>query len=129
MPHFHFHLRASRTIHRDAEGTDLPDMAAGRAHAAEVAQELMRHAQGNTHLWSMCVEDEQGERQFDLFFANVDPRVAAYSPQLRGLVAKTCRRMGALTDTMCASRTTLMELRQLIARARGRPQLVYARGT
>ena len=129
MPRYQFHLRARGAIHRDPDGTDLPDLAAARAHAAAVAEELMRHAPGGgTRHWSICVEDETGARQLDLFFADVDPSLAAYAPEMRMLVAQTCRRLGALTDTLCAARTTLVETRMLLARSRRKPQLVYARG-
>ncbi len=128
MRRFHFHLRARGTIHRDRDGTGLPDVAAARAHAAAVAEELMRHSAAGTRHWSLCVEDGGGQRQFDLFFADVDPRLAAYSPQLRMLVGDTCRRLGALTDVLCDARATRTEARMLLARARGKPQLVYARG-
>jgi hypothetical protein len=136
MPRFHFDLRARGTIHRDLDGTEFPDVAAARAHAAGVAEELMRHSAAGTRHWSLCVHDESeesvegesGGRQFDLYFADVDPSLAAYSPQMRLLVSDTCRRLGALTDALCAARATRIETLRLLARARGRPQLAYARG-
>ncbi|HLH88881.1 MAG TPA: hypothetical protein VKX28_10505 [Xanthobacteraceae bacterium] len=129
MPRFHFHLRAHRMIHRDVEGTDLPDLAAARAHAADVARELMAHSDVGTRHWSIYVEDAQGERQFDLLFPEVDARLGVCSPEMRMLAVETCRRMGALIDAFCAARATQTEARILLARARGRPQLVYAKGT
>jgi hypothetical protein len=126
---FHFHLRAHRTIHRDLEGTDLLDLAAARVHACGVAQELMLHSDPHTRHWSICAEDVHGERQFDLFFPEVDPRLAVCSPQVRMLATETCRRVGALIDAFCAARATQTEARILLARARGKPQLVHARGT
>ncbi len=127
MPRYHFHLRARGTIHHDREGTGLPDLAAARDHASAVAEELMRNAGGGARHWSMCVEDGAGERQFDLFFADVDDGLVSYSPQMRLLVTQTGRRLGALTDTLCAVRETLIETRMLVARSRGKPYLVYAR--
>jgi hypothetical protein len=47
---------------------------------------------------------------------------------MRLLVSDTCRRLGALTDALCAARATRIETVRLLALARGRPQLVYARG-
>jgi uncharacterized protein DUF6894 len=128
MPRFHFHLRARGTIDRDREGTELPDLTAARSYAAMVTEELMRNSGGATRHWSMCVEDARGEPQFDLFFADVDPSLAACSPQMRMLVSTTCRRFGALTDVLCAARATWVETRMLLARARGKPQLVYCSG-
>jgi hypothetical protein len=128
MPRFHFHLRALGMINRDLEGTELPDLTAARSHAAVVTGELMRNSGVGTRHWSMWVENESGEPEFDLFFADVDPSLADYSPQMRMLVGETCRRLGALTDVMCAARATQVEARMLLARARGKPQLVYASG-
>ncbi len=128
MSRFHFHLRVRGKIHHDADGTDLPDTAAARAHADAVAQELLRNAARATRHWSLRVEDDAGEQQFDLYFADVDPSLAGYSPQMRMLVAQTCRRLGALTDVLAAARETRRETRILLARARGKPQLAYVRG-
>jgi hypothetical protein len=128
MPRFHFHLRARGTIYHDPEGTELPDLTAARSYAALVTEELMRNSGGGTRHWSMYVEDGRGEPQFELFFADVDPSLAACSPQMRMLVSETCRRFGALTDVLCAARATEVEARMLLARARGKPQLVYSSG-
>lgn len=128
MPQFHFHLRARGTIHRDLDGVDLPDVAEARRHAHAVADELMRHSDGGTRNWSMCIEDENGEQVFDLFFADVDQRMDLYSPEMRMLAALTCWRHGALIDALCAVRATLIESRMLMARAKGKPVLVHARG-
>ena len=127
MPRFHFHLRARGTIYPDPDGTELPSMAAVREHAFSVAQELMRHSGGRMRHWSIRVENEQGAHALDMFFAEADPSLASYSPQMRMLVIETCRRLSALTDTLCAARASQVEARILIARARGKPQLVYAR--
>jgi uncharacterized protein DUF6894 len=129
MPRFHFHLRARGTINRDLEGTELPDLTAARSHAAVVTEELMRNSGAGTRHWSMCVENERGEPQFDLFFADDDPSLAACSPQMRMLVSTTCRRFGALTDVLCAAHAIRVETGMLLARARGKPQLVYSSGT
>ena len=128
MPRFHFHLRARGKIHRDPDGTELQDLTAAHSHASVVTEELMRHSGAGTRHWSMCVENDSGEAQFDLFFADVDPSLAAYSPQMRLLVSETCRRLGALTDVLCAAHATRADTCMLLARARGKPQLVYARG-
>jgi len=128
MPRFHFHLRAHGTIHRDFDGAELTDLAAARAHAAAVADELMHHSGSGTRHWSMRVEDENGKLQFDLFFADVDPSLASYPAQARLLASQTCRRLGTLTDALDAARATRREARVLLARARSKPQLVYARG-
>jgi hypothetical protein len=128
MPRFHFHLRAHGTIHLDLEGTDLPNLAASHAHAVAVADELLRHSAARTRHWSICVEDNAGEVQFDVFLADLDPSLASWPPEIRMLVTQTCRRLGALTDALRAVRRTQIETQRLLARARRKPQLVYARG-
>src|SRR5690348_6498592 len=127
MPMFHFHLRARGTIHRDPDGTDLPDVDAARAHSLAVVQELLLHSPDRTRHWSMRVENEKGEMEFEVFFADVDPSLERFAPQLRMTTSSTCRRLGALTETLCAVRATLVETRMLLARAQGKPQLVYSR--
>jgi hypothetical protein len=128
MPRFHFHLRAHGRIHRDRDGTEMPDLAAAFLHAEAVAGEMMRHAVGGERHWSIRVEDAAGQPRFDLFFADIDSSLDAFSPQMRLVVIDTCRRLGALTDVLCAAHATMVESRVLLARARGRPQLVYAKG-
>jgi len=127
MPHFYFHLRARGTIHYDADGTDLSDVAAAREHASALAQELMLHSDVSTRHWSICVENEQGGHELDVLFAAIDPELAAFPPQMQMVLIETCRRLGALTDIRCAVRATQIEARILIARARGKPQLAYSR--
>ena len=128
MPRFHFHLRAEDTIHRDLDGTDCADVSAARAHALAVAEELMHHSDRRTRHWSMRVENEDGKPAFDVFFADVDASLEGQPAHMRMLTAKTCRRYGALIDTLCALRATLTETRILIARAQRKPFLVYAKG-
>ncbi len=128
MPRYHFHLRDHGTIRRDLHGTELPGFDAARAHASAVAEELMRHSGFHTLYCSMLVEDGRGEQQFDLFFSDVDESLAEDSPTSRALASVTCRRAGALTDLRSAVRATIMESRILLARARRRPYLVYAKG-
>jgi hypothetical protein len=128
MPRFHFHLRCDATIHRDPDGTDCADVAAARAHALAVAEELMRNYERNARLWSMRVEDEAGKASFDLFFADVDTSLASHPPEVRALMNDICRRHGALIDALCTMRATLNEARMAIAGARGKPHLQSARG-
>lgn len=127
MPRYHFHLRARGTIQRDLEGTELPNPAAAHEHASAVAQELMLHSGFRTRQWSLRVESEGEEAPFDLYFVDVDPRLVPYVPQVRMTLSQNCRRFGELTEAFCALRETLVESRMLMARVRGKPQLVYAK--
>jgi hypothetical protein len=125
---FHFHLRSNGMIHVDQDGTELPDIAAARVHATDVAEELMSHSGYATCHWSLSVTDDGAHPQFDLYFADVDPRLAAFAPQVRMQAETTCRRIAALIDVTCVARATLAESAILRARSRGKPQLAYARG-
>ncbi len=128
MPLYYFCLRAHGKLHRDGYGTDLRDIAAARAHASAVADELMCNSAVSTRHWSMYVEDASGERLFELFFAEIDSRLASYSPRMRILAQETCRRLAAHNDALAALRATEIESRILMARSRGKPHLVYTRG-
>jgi len=127
MPRFYFHLRAESTIRRDFTGADCRDLAAADTLAREIAVELMRNCDRKTSLWSLCVEDERGEALFDLYFADLAQSAAGLSKERQELAAENCRRVTALIDAMCAVRNTVAESRILLARARVKPQLVYAR--
>ena len=126
MHRFYFHLRTRGTIVPDTEGMRLPDLEAARRHAAAVARDLMLGTDAASGLCSLRVECECGQTAFDLFFTDVDARLLAQREQTRRLAATTCRRLSAYTDVCCAARATLIESRMLLARARRRPQLVYA---
>jgi Domain of unknown function (DUF6894) len=126
MPRYHFHLRDYGTVHLDLEGTELPDVNAARTHAEGVAEELMRHSSFRTRYWSLGVEGGRGESKFDLFFADVDERLAKRPPASRSANSETCRKIGALTDLCSALRGTMTETRILLARAKRKPHLVYA---
>ena len=128
MPRYHFHLRDYGTVHRDLDGTELPDSNAARAHAEGVAEELMRHSSFRTRHWSLRVEGSREEPEFNLFFADVDKRLAEHPPTSRAAESETCRRIGALTDLCSALHATLMESRLLVARVKRKPYLVYVGG-
>jgi hypothetical protein len=127
MPRFYFHLRAESTIRRDLTGADCRDLAAADTLAREIAAELMRNSDRKTSLWSLCVEDEHGQVLFDVYFADLAIGFDGLSKERQELAAENCRRVTALIDAMCAVRRTVAESRILLARARGKPQLVYDR--
>ena len=127
MPRYHFHLRAGGTIHRDVEGTVCADASAAHAHAVAVADDLLRHSGRSTRHWSLRVEHESGASAFDLFFAEVAAAQDNLPADMQRDVARTCRRVGALADTIASVRSTVVESRMLLARSRGTPQLAYAK--
>ncbi len=128
MPRFHFHLRADGRLFRDMDGTKCLDVAAAHRHAVGVARELMFNCEPRARLWSLWVEAD-GEASFDVFFADLDSSLVRLAPNIRTLAAETCRRNAELIDLIASARETMNESRMLIARVRGRPQLVYARSS
>jgi uncharacterized protein DUF6894 len=125
MPRYHFHLRDYGTVRRDLEETELSDGAAARAHAEGVAEELMQHASFRTRYRSLGVEGSQGEPKFNLFFADVDKRLARHSPASRAAESKACRQIGALTDLCCALRATLSAAPWRVASSDSRAPRLY----
>ena len=67
MPMYYFHLHDQERI-VDAEGTDLANVAAARAHATGVARELTFNSPGMLQrewsAWTMSVQDAQGNVLF-----------------------------------------------------------------
>ena len=126
MPRCYFHLRAETKILRDSIGTECPDLGAAHAKAHAVATDLMRNAHSNTRLWSLRVVNEQGEALFDVFFSDIAAEATGARPyDAHELTAETCRRLMELSDAVHAARNTRADSQILLARARGRPQLVY----
>ena len=69
MPMYYFHLLDRDNV-VDTEGTDLPDTATARRHAASVARELTFGRSGMLHSdwskWRMSVRDAAGEELFSV---------------------------------------------------------------
>jgi hypothetical protein len=128
MPRCHFHLRAEGTTHRDMSGSECSDLAAAHSHAEAVASELMRNCHHGTKLWSLRVEDEEARHVFDLFFADVADN-DELSAEAQAVARQTSRRLATLIDTASSANETMTQSAALLARARGKPQLAYARKT
>ena len=127
MPRYYFHLRAEGTTHRDMSGSECPDLMAAHSEAEGVARELMHNCHHGTKLWSLRVEDEEARRVFDLFFADVAEIELDSSPERKAVAQETSRRLAALIDVACSAQDTMTQSAALLARARGKPQLAYAR--
>jgi hypothetical protein len=107
-------------------GSECRDLAATRSYAKGVATELMHNCHRATRLWSLRVEDDEARHVFDLFFADVADQDEV-SEEAQALARETSRRLAALIDTASSARDTMMQSAALLARARGKPQLAYAR--
>lgn len=70
MPRFFLNARSADRLMPDLEGEELPDLAAARDMAAEVAAELARTApRGLWADWLFEIADETGETVLTLSFA------------------------------------------------------------
>ena len=63
---------------------------------------------------------------FDLFFADVADN-DELSAEAQAVARQTSRRLATLIDTASSAHETMMQSAALLARARGKPQLAYAR--
>jgi hypothetical protein len=128
MPRFHFQLRTgSKSIH-DTEGIECADLAAARQHAIAVALELMNNAEKKSRHWSIVVWGENNERLSEVFFADLDQTLSRHPAEMRHVVEQTCRRFGALADTLASIRATIQQSRVLVARSQGKAFLVLKEG-
>jgi hypothetical protein len=128
MPLFYFNLDGGYERVADPDGTELADECAARAHAAEVAQEIMAHTEAKTRSWLLEVCDRDGLPLFELPFEKVDPTIRDFDPRLRRLIedaAMTCRTSGrAIRD----ARATVRRARAAVARSNRAPWPVIEGG-
>ena len=66
MPRYYFNLRQEGRLIEDQDGTNLPNDAAARIHAAQVATELSRNAAEQTFGGILLVNDEAKTVLFDV---------------------------------------------------------------
>jgi hypothetical protein len=102
MPRYYFHLRDGAGGVTDSEGTDLPDHAAARRYATQVASELMRWVEVKTR--RLDASDDTGKVLLDVPFAAVDTTIDHLSPRTRRRVERVCRTRRELGETMFESR-------------------------
>ena len=121
MPLFYFDLHGDGEIVDDRNGTELADLAEARAHAAQVAQELIRNNEAGARHWQLEVRDCDQKPLFELPFTVVDRSLDTLSANTRQLVEGMARRRRELADVVAAARRNVIQARSIIARARGRP--------
>src|SRR3974377_257754 len=108
MPRYFFNLKTHDKIIRDTEGTELPDENSARAHAHDVACELVANRKmKETRLWRLSVRNEQDSSHFELLLALVCPAMSDLSPDMRQSVEDVCRKTAALNDAIKQVRISL----------------------
>jgi hypothetical protein len=117
MALYYFNVNDGRRVLLDTEGTDLPDDAAAREHAIQVARELMRNARPQVRNWRVRVQNSDREVRADLLFASVDDRLDILSGELRQSVERVHGGVASLEDSIQTVRMSLHRVRATLARA------------
>jgi hypothetical protein len=128
MALYYFDVNDGRRVLVDPEGTELPDEAAAREHATQVARELMRNAKPHVRFWRVQVRDSDREIRADLLFASVDDRFDSLSGELRQSVDQLHRGMVSLEDSIHTVRMSLHRVRATLARADRVPYMAAVDG-
>jgi hypothetical protein len=117
MPRYYFDLKNSDGTLLDPDGTELLDEAAAREHARHVMLELMRNASVRTRMWRLTISDQGRMSCFECLFASHDDSIAHLRPELRSSVETVCHEHGALADAIVDVRTTILQIRDTLARS------------
>jgi hypothetical protein len=75
---FYFCARDGAHVLKDDEGVDLPDVAAARAYATEVARDIMRGDEPRKRSWVLEIFDAEGTIVAVLPFGAVDPTLGHF---------------------------------------------------
>jgi hypothetical protein len=128
MAIYHFNLRDGRAGVRDVQGTELPSVDAAKAHAVEVARELMKNGEPMKRAWRLVVMDGDGTLIFELPFARVDPTLDHLPPDLRQLVEQLAESKHSLLETVFKSESLVLGVRAADAKRRGKPYVAAWHG-
>jgi hypothetical protein len=121
MAIYHFNLRDGRAGLLDVEGTELPSVDAAKAHATEVARELLKGKELKNWAWRLDVVDGDGAPVFELPFARVDPTLDHLSPDLRQLVERLAESKRSCSETIFSLESLAFGIRAVEARRNGKP--------
>ena len=127
MPIFYFHLRDGKSGLLDNQGQELADAAAARAHAVQVARELMRSCELEKRHYLLDVCDEEGRVVAEVPFATVDPTLDHLQADLRNLVERLSETRREVGETLFSLQFLTLRLRALRG-ANWRPHLVAQGG-
>ena len=129
MPRYFFDLKTADRMIRDPEGTELAGERSARAHAHEVARELVANRKmAAIRLWRLSVRNEQDSSHFELLLAPLHPAMSDLSPDMRESVEDVCRSTAALKDTIKQARMSLYQVRGTIARSERAPYIAALDG-
>jgi hypothetical protein len=109
-------------------GVNLPNDEIAYFHARDVVGELMDHREEVTRYWRLDVYRDNGEKIFDILFAELDQTLDHLRPGTRALVEVNAQRIRAFRDAHYEASITRREAQALVARSRGKPYLAADHG-
>jgi hypothetical protein len=109
MPLFYFILKNGHQSLPDAEGVDLIDQEAARAHAIAAGRELIRHNRLESRSWRIEVRDDYLHPCFDVLLAEIDERIKWVAPPNSRTLAEIVR---TSYDLVQSGRDHLQQLQQ-----------------
>jgi hypothetical protein len=127
MPIYTFKLRDGGGVEHSDRIILLNDKIAYR-HARGVVGELMDHQEDVTRYWRLDVYRDNGDKVFDILFAELDQTLDHLGPGTRALVELNAQRRRALRDAHYEASITRREAQALVARSRGKPYLAADHG-
>jgi hypothetical protein len=128
MPVYFFNLKTANRDVRDPDGMELVDESAAWDLARQVARELMKQREPQTRSWRIDVRDGEGRQCFELLFASVDDSIEGLGADLRDLIENLHRKEASLIDAIAAVRLSLLQIKGMIARSKGKPFLASLDG-
>jgi hypothetical protein len=128
VPRYYFSVRNGSGNLSDDDGIELPNDAAARDYACDLARELMFRNEVRKRHWWLVIRNAEGKELFSLPFVAVDETIRHLNPDNRRLIQQTCEKRLALAEVMFASRIGVMRARAVIARSRARPYLAAHNG-
>ena len=127
MPIYTFKLRDD-CGEDTASALNLPNAEIAYCYACDVVGELMDHREELTRYWRLDVYRNNGEKIYDILFADLDPTLDHLRPEIRALVKLNSQRIRSLRDALHEAATTRREAQALAARSRGKPHLATDHG-
>src|SRR5262245_19690696 len=100
MPLYFFNLKDGRGVIPDPDGTELGDDASARAHATEVARELLHRREKTCRAWRLQVCDAERRPLFEVLLAEADESLDHLSPELRTRLNTVYVKTGGLNDAI-----------------------------
>jgi hypothetical protein len=120
MPRYKFKLNYGSGGVEDDFGVNLPNGEIAHRYACDVVRELMDHRERKTRHWRLEVYEDNGEKIFDIPFAELEQTLDDLHPQRQAPVKPCAQQVRAVKDCNVTRRQ---------ARSRGKLYLVVDNGS